>query len=69
MSYLPPQPTERQRVVLSLLSWGYTDTMVADELNIERSTVKSHMERLYDKMGVHTRTAAVAMAIRNGWIE
>lgn len=69
MSYLPPQPTERQKVILTKLSWGANDATVARDLGITRHTVKSHMERLYDKTGVHTRTAVVALALRNGWIE
>ena len=69
MSYLPPQPTERQLDILWRLSQGYSNRMIADSLGISFHTAKSHLRSLYRRMGVHTRSAAVAIAIRNGWIE
>lgn len=69
MSYLPPQPTEKQLDILWRLSQGYSNRMIADSMGISFHTAKSHLRSLYRKMGVHTRSGAVAIAIRNGWIE
>ncbi|HKA03674.1 MAG TPA: LuxR C-terminal-related transcriptional regulator [Acidimicrobiales bacterium] len=42
---------------------------MAEELFIGVSTVKSHTQRLYEKLGVSDRAAAVAEAMRRGLLE
>jgi DNA-binding CsgD family transcriptional regulator len=39
---------------------GLTNAEVAARLVISRTTVRTHLENVFDKLGVHTRTAAVA---------
>jgi DNA-binding NarL/FixJ family response regulator len=63
------EPTKRQKDILWRIAEGYTDPMIAAALGIERSTVHGHVGQLFDRIGVHTRAAAVAMAFRQGWIE
>jgi DNA-binding CsgD family transcriptional regulator len=41
---------------------------VASHLSISRKTVSSHMERIFSKLGVHTRAQAVAVAYEAGLI-
>ena len=54
--------TERELEVLRLLAAGRSNAEMAAELFVERSTVKTHLIHLYNKLGVHRRTQAVARA-------
>jgi LuxR family transcriptional regulator, maltose regulon positive regulatory protein len=55
-------PSEREIQVLRLLADGRSNTEIARHLVVERSTVKTHLIHLYGKLGVHSRTQAVARA-------
>jgi DNA-binding CsgD family transcriptional regulator len=57
-----PRLTAREREVLDWLSGGKTDRDIADILGISPRTVHKHLQRIYEKLGVETRTAAVARA-------
>jgi DNA-binding CsgD family transcriptional regulator len=52
--------TAREREVLSLVARGMTNAEVAELLWLAPSTVRKHLENVYAKLGVSTRTAAVA---------
>jgi DNA-binding CsgD family transcriptional regulator len=52
--------TAREREVLSLVARGKTNAEVAEVLWLAPSTVRKHLENVYAKLGVKTRTAAVA---------
>jgi ATP/maltotriose-dependent transcriptional regulator MalT len=54
--------SERELEVLRLMAQGLTNAEVAAELTIALSTVKTHVNRIYGKLGVSTRTLAVARA-------
>lgn len=54
----------REREVLALLALGYTNRQIATELYLSVDTVKSHMRRLYSKLGVTNRTQAALRADR-----
>jgi DNA-binding NarL/FixJ family response regulator len=54
----------REREVLALLALGYTNRQIATELYLSVDTVKSHMRRLYAKLGVSNRTQAALRADR-----
>ena len=56
--------TPRELEVLSHLARGNTDREVADNLSISHRTVQVHVSNILGKLGVTSRTAAVAMAIR-----
>jgi DNA-binding CsgD family transcriptional regulator len=51
--------TARERGVLHWLAAGKTDRDIADILSISPRTVHKHLQRIYEKLGVETRTAAV----------
>ena len=52
--------TPREREVLGLVAEGLTNVEIAHRLWVAPSTVAKHLERAYSKLGVRTRTAAVA---------
>jgi DNA-binding NarL/FixJ family response regulator len=59
----PQQPlTPREQEILRLLADGWSNAEIAERLSIKEPTVKSHLWRLYRKIGVGSRTAAVAWA-------
>ncbi|HWC11467.1 MAG TPA: LuxR C-terminal-related transcriptional regulator [Acidimicrobiales bacterium] len=55
--------THREAEVLALVAVGLTNSQVARELSIRVGTVVKHLERLYPKLGVASRTGAVARAL------
>jgi len=52
--------TAREREVLQCLCGGKTDCDIARILGISPRTVHKHLQRIYEKLGVETRTAAVS---------
>jgi two-component system nitrate/nitrite response regulator NarL len=64
-----PALSEREGQVLQAFARGLSIPQTAAELYIEPSTVKTHTQRLYDKLGVSDRAAAVAEAMRRGLLE
>ena len=52
--------TEREREVLDLLAQGLTNKEIAERLVITTNTVKRHLKAIFEKLKVHTRSAATA---------
>jgi DNA-binding CsgD family transcriptional regulator len=52
--------TGREYEILSLVAHGETNTEIASELWISPTTVRSHLENIFAKLGVHNRTAAAS---------
>ena len=61
--------TARQREILQMLADGMQTEAVARKLGLSTETVRTHTKRILAKLHADTRTQAVAIAIRNGWIE
>jgi DNA-binding NarL/FixJ family response regulator len=64
-------PTERalssrERQVLALLGHGLGNKQIAARLGISTNTVKTHLEVLFDKLGVSSRAEAVAAGYKRG---
>jgi DNA-binding CsgD family transcriptional regulator len=57
-----PRLTPRQNDLLRLLAAGHTNTQIARRLGISEGTVRSHLENIYEKLHVSSRTAAVTRA-------
>jgi LuxR family maltose regulon positive regulatory protein len=68
---LPPPPTqplieplsERELRVLRLVAAGLSNRDIAEALYISVNTVKTHLQRIYEKLGVSSRTAAATKAL------
>ncbi|MCW1381398.1 response regulator [Novosphingobium sp. KCTC 2891] len=56
--------TEREAEVLLWISYGKSNADISDVLSISPRTVQKHLERIYEKLGVETRAAAAAIAIK-----
>lgn len=54
------QLTQREAEVLSLVAEGKTNQEIGRELFLSEATVKSHLARIFSKLDVGSRTAAVA---------
>ena len=52
--------TDREREVLNLLAQGLTNKEIAESLVITTNTVKRHLKAIFEKLNVHTRSAATA---------
>lgn len=60
-----PSPTEelseRERAVLAQVAEGLTNAQIADKLSVSESTVKFHLQNIFNKLGVTNRTEAAAV--------
>jgi HD-GYP domain-containing protein (c-di-GMP phosphodiesterase class II) len=65
---LPSGLTAREAEVLVRLGQGRSNPEIAVELHVSRKTVSSHLEHIYAKLGVKTRTEAALFAMRHGLI-
>jgi DNA-binding NarL/FixJ family response regulator len=63
----PPDLTQREQEVLSLLGRGYANKRIAAELGISEKTVKGHVGHVLAKLGVSDRTQAALYAARLGF--
>jgi two-component system nitrate/nitrite response regulator NarL len=64
-----PVLTAREQEILHLIAAGKSLPEIAKELYLGLTTVKTHVQHLYAKLGVSDRAAAVAIAMRRGLIE
>jgi DNA-binding NarL/FixJ family response regulator len=58
--------SKREREILQKVADGATTRQVATDLGISPHTVKTHLERIFEKLGANDRAQAVAIAIRTG---
>lgn len=61
--------SDREAQVLVLIADGMFAPAIAEQLEISPSTVKTHVQNLFEKLGVSDRAAAVAEAMRRGLLE
>jgi two-component system nitrate/nitrite response regulator NarL len=61
-----PQLSPRERDVLSLVADGCDNAQIAGRLYVSSSTVKNHVARVLEKLGVDNRVQAATLAVREG---
>lgn len=61
--------TERERQVLQAACHGQTNKEIGQELFISDRTVQGHLQNIYQKLGVTTRTEAVTVALAHNFIQ
>ena len=64
-----PGLSQREREILGHIAAGRSAPDIARLLHLSPATVKSHLQALYEKLGVSERAAAVAEAMRRGLLE
>ncbi len=60
--------SEREREVLILLAWGYSNKEIAGELNLSTKTVETYRVRINEKLHFRSRAEIVQYALRQGWL-
>ena len=61
--------SERERNVLRLAARGSSNKLIARELQVSVRTVHAHMRHIFNKLGVASRTEAVMLGVRQGWLQ
>jgi DNA-binding NarL/FixJ family response regulator len=61
--------TRRQREVLSLIAEGLSTPEIAERLFISRNTARNHVRQVLERLGAHSKLAAVTTAVRQGLVE
>jgi two-component system nitrate/nitrite response regulator NarL len=64
-----PLMSERERETLTLIAEGLSAPQIGRTLHLSTATVKTHLQHIYEKLGVSERAAAVAEAMRRGLLE
>jgi DNA-binding NarL/FixJ family response regulator len=69
MSSSNPRLSDRERQVLDLLADGLGVAAIAGKLYISESTAKTHIAKVYEKLGAANRAQALVAAMRMGLID
>lgn len=64
-----PQLTEREILVLRLVAQGLTNKEIAHSLGVTARTVEFHLNNIFQKLNVFSRTSAVIVAEKSGLLE
>jgi two-component system NarL family response regulator len=60
--------TAREQSIMVALAQGWENKRIANDLGISSETVKSHLARIFEKIGARTRTEAIHIALRRGLV-
>jgi DNA-binding CsgD family transcriptional regulator len=61
---ITPVLTDRQTMIVELIAAGCTDKELASRLGMSSGTLRTHLDRMFRRFGVHTRAALVACWLR-----
>lgn len=60
--------TKQERTVLALVAKGWRNAKIADELVVSTRTIETHLYRIFDKLGVSSRTEAAVYALQTDFV-
>jgi len=60
--------SEREKEVLILLAWGYSNKEIARDLGLSIKTIETYRMRISEKLSLRSRTEIVQYALRQGWL-
>jgi RNA polymerase sigma factor (sigma-70 family) len=60
--------SEREQEILGLLTNGWSNRRIAEECFLSLNTVRTHIQNILVKLGVHSKLEAVAFALEHGWL-
>jgi DNA-binding NarL/FixJ family response regulator len=60
--------SKREREVLQLVTRGFTNLQIAQKLVITEYTVKAHLQNIFAKLKVGSRTEAAMLVVQRGWM-
>ena len=61
--------SKREREILALLARGWTNNVIASELNLSVNTVRNYVQSVLSKLGTHSKIEVVSTAVREGIID
>ncbi|MFI6515700.1 response regulator transcription factor [Spirillospora sp. NPDC050679] len=61
--------TAQELRILNVIGQGHSNRYIARTLGISEKTVKNHIYSIFRKLDVHSRTEAVVVAIKRGWLK
>jgi DNA-binding NarL/FixJ family response regulator len=64
----PPALSQSQLAILGLMTRGFSNREIAHEVHLSENTIKTHVQEIFRKLGVHNRVEAVMTATKHNWL-
>jgi DNA-binding NarL/FixJ family response regulator len=64
----PPALSQSQLAILGLMTRGFSNREIANEVHLSENTIKTHVQEIFRKLGVHNRVEAVMTATKHNWL-
>ena len=64
----PPALSQSQLAILGLMTRGFSNREIATEVHLSENTIKSHVQEIFRKLGVHNHVEAVMTATKHNWL-
>ena len=64
----PPALSQSQVAILGLMTRGFSNREIATEVHLSENTIKTHIQEIFRKLGVHNRVEAVMTATKHNWL-
>ncbi|MNP58603.1 Response regulator protein VraR [compost metagenome] len=61
--------TDKEKIILQLVARGYKSKEIAYDMGVTERTIKAYLTSIYSKLGVESRSQAVAIAMERGIIQ
>jgi DNA-binding NarL/FixJ family response regulator len=65
---VPPALSQSQLAILGLMTRGFSNREIATEIHLSENTIKTHVQEIFRKLGVHNRVEAVMTATKHNWL-